>query len=718
MASVTHTSESFGALDAKKPRISSKDKKINAKLAYTIYTGIVKNKVAYAIREICKNAWEATLMKKNTPTFSVHLPTTFNPRFSCRDYGPGLSHHFMRNFYGKIGHSTKDGDGIGGVSGWGYGKFAPFAYLFDSDKSGAFMVISHHKGMKRTYTVSLDEDGEPLVEMFGEEPTTETGLEVSFPVSVSDIAIFLSEAENILWSFDPRPVCNLQIFKDKPVVPIVGSMWKLYPSDVPFSGPHIKVGPIMYPIDMGQIDGRPFGSNQNIVFEVGDHDISPTASREDIQYTSTSKKMILGFFEKYKEEFFAETQKKIDVAKNYFEACIIFDEAGYEGEVLQVAASRLTWKGLHFSRYSKILTGSASVQYCTVSVSEIKIGDLKFRNSGFTLSRQWFLAGKAHLVVDHSKNRSVARLQKLVAEKGWAANEEVFWIRARRPDFELWKKNYGFDDSEIIVLDSIKVPQGPKQIAHKKRRVVSILTNPVRMVNDEERLDLNQPGGFYFYKDASSTWKLVKYRANGRIVSHENLLSAVVKAASLGIDLPENILVMDKSLSAPPPGWQDFGAYLDEELRKHYDPNKAVPKSLWKGADSINKNLKDMCNLHIDWDNTPVAFQNIKAEYNKEIGTIIKRNDNVGGDAKQNVLSSIIEKISTFPVPPPNTLAPEDIDPVDRLNGLWSNIIEEYPFMKNVLHRDWSYADLDRDYISHYLGLLKMKETQNATHSE
>ena len=78
------------------------------------------------------------------------MPTRFNPHFTVRDFGDGLSHDDVCNIYVRYCKSTKRQSnaftgqlGIGCKSGFAYGD--------------SFTVTSYHKGVKTTYVAQIDE---------------------------------------------------------------------------------------------------------------------------------------------------------------------------------------------------------------------------------------------------------------------------------------------------------------------------------------------------------------------------------------------------------------------------------------------------------------------------------------------------------------------------------------------------------------------------------
>ena len=118
LATVDYTDISQGSLDEGSFTVNA-----SATMFYVTMSGIAKDKVAYPVREVCTNAWDASRGE-----FEVHLPTWLDMTFRVRDFGPGLSHAQVRDVYTRMFQSTKndDNDAVGGL---GLGCKSPFAYL-------------------------------------------------------------------------------------------------------------------------------------------------------------------------------------------------------------------------------------------------------------------------------------------------------------------------------------------------------------------------------------------------------------------------------------------------------------------------------------------------------------------------------------------------------------------------------------------------------------
>ena len=172
-------------------------------LSSNIYT----NKIRAIIREISTNAWDAHVDAGNNNMFDVHLPTSFEPWFSVRDYGKGLSHEDMCGLYTQFFNSTRtQSDAFCGALG--IGRMAPLS------KIDSFTVRSFKDGFVRTYTIYKNEQGLPNIAHLSEEPTVEpTGLNVFVNVEKEDIEEYKQQAVNVFKYFKKVPNINIKDIK-------------------------------------------------------------------------------------------------------------------------------------------------------------------------------------------------------------------------------------------------------------------------------------------------------------------------------------------------------------------------------------------------------------------------------------------------------------------------------------------------------------------------
>src|SRR5271157_2804432 len=81
-----------------------------SKIAFNILSsGLYSNKIGACIRELSCNAYDAHVEagKKDVP-FEIHLPSSFEPWFSVKDYGVGLSHEGILGLYTTYFSSSRN----------------------------------------------------------------------------------------------------------------------------------------------------------------------------------------------------------------------------------------------------------------------------------------------------------------------------------------------------------------------------------------------------------------------------------------------------------------------------------------------------------------------------------------------------------------------------------------------------------------------------------
>lgn len=217
---------------------------MNAKAARVLSDTLYKDKIGSIIREISCNAFDAHIAV-GTPEkpFKVKLPDAFDPTFSVRDFGPGLSHEDVEGIYTTYFGSTKDQDNDA-VGAFGLGSKTPFSY------TDSFMVTSIHKGVRRIYNAYLEE-GLPQISMCGdgEETDEPDGLEVTVTVNPKDFNEFKQSTIKQLRFFPVKPDVGItwpKIIKE--VAHVESFLYYETDSDA-MQGFYIKQGPVAYPVD-------------------------------------------------------------------------------------------------------------------------------------------------------------------------------------------------------------------------------------------------------------------------------------------------------------------------------------------------------------------------------------------------------------------------------------------------------------------------------------
>ena len=154
---------------------------------------IYSNKIGAVVREYICNALDEH--KKHNINSAVKIKLEKDNIYSVRDFAKGLNEHDVRNIFGMYFRSTKSSDNSQ-TGGFGLGSKAGFCY------TDTFYVKSFHQGTATTYACSLGagQNGVSVGQILKvlEEPTQESGLEVSLEIKDKDVWEFCSQTKHFL----------------------------------------------------------------------------------------------------------------------------------------------------------------------------------------------------------------------------------------------------------------------------------------------------------------------------------------------------------------------------------------------------------------------------------------------------------------------------------------------------------------------------------------
>lgn len=310
-------------------------------LSDTIYT----DKIGSIVRELSCNAFDAHVDsgQRDVP-FEIHLPDSFEPHFSIRDFGKGISPEDIKQIYTSYFSSTKDNDNDA-IGAFGLGSKTPFSY------TDAFTVISIHKGVKCMYNVHKSA-GMPRCVAYGKpEPTDEPdGLEVNVAVESQDCSSFADAVKRQLKFFPVKPTItngNIDWPTYTPILEVKG--FTLYEIDdvsgrpryyglgrrekSVLAGLFLKQGPVAYPVNfdtLGQVmkamdlkqssfyqylsEAMNHTFNKGIIIDMPIGTVEVTASREGISYKDITVKNIVTRFEQIAKVIAKEVEQRLDQA--------------------------------------------------------------------------------------------------------------------------------------------------------------------------------------------------------------------------------------------------------------------------------------------------------------------------------------------------------------------------------------------------------------------
>jgi hypothetical protein len=313
---------------------------------------IYSNKSWAVMREVSCNALDAHKMNGQTKPFDVIMPSYVEPTLTIRDYGPGLSKEDVLEIYTCFGESTKSNsnDYVGAL---GLGSKSPFSYTDN------FTVVSHHGGVSMSFAMFKDADGVPQVTFIGEEPGTETGLEVRVPVKQEDFGKFV-EAARTTFRYFPEGTYNLiGTTVDRPNVVMSGTGWEVVDGS---RDTVVVMGPVAYSVDFRAIYGSSgYGHDhpsKSVVFhaEMGTLDIQP--SREALSYDETTIANLKTLIEGFKKEIKQKLIDEVSGAKTRWESVDVFKKARAN---LSYLGSSIVPTTIHHPKFGEVTTAGYKV---------------------------------------------------------------------------------------------------------------------------------------------------------------------------------------------------------------------------------------------------------------------------------------------------------------------------------------------------------------------
>lgn len=302
--------------------------------------GILRNslysdKILAVIREYAANAVDAHVEAgKPTLPIEVTLPSRFNPVFKVRDFGLGLTDEDIHDIYAFYGESTKRKSNAM-IGQLGLGSKSAFAY------GDNFVITSFVDGVKTTYNAFIDASQIGQIAKLASEPTDQpNGVEISLAVKDRDTQEFHSKAFNLFRYFKVKPNVHGADFKYEQNVAIMsGADWAIYGKE----GHSVAImGNIGYPIDNHWVGDEnitnTLAAGLEVDFAIGDLEIS--ASREKLQYTDRTKKVIKDKLTRIVAEVAAELNKR------FLNCATLFDAHKLYGSVMDYGSNLYALRGM------------------------------------------------------------------------------------------------------------------------------------------------------------------------------------------------------------------------------------------------------------------------------------------------------------------------------------------------------------------------------------
>jgi hypothetical protein len=298
-------------------------------IVFQMFTkNIYSNPIGTVVREITSNCFDSHIEAKvSTPVvIRKSFDKIANTHYiSFIDFGVGMSPERVFDIYGMYFKSTKRVDNTQ-IGGFGIGGKTPLAYkrstgFGEGEYDNSFNIITNYNGVKYIYCVFEGEDAPGITELY-QEPTTEgNGTEIKIPVLEKDINTFKREMVRQLYYFEnvvfdgfvndennKTEVENL-LTND---FQIIRAKTFLFRGDEYSDNVHVCLGRVAYPIDYDVLGLSEYDFQFPVAIRLEIGEIGVTPSRESLNYSEATIKMLKKRLSEVKAEIVQMLSKQYD----------------------------------------------------------------------------------------------------------------------------------------------------------------------------------------------------------------------------------------------------------------------------------------------------------------------------------------------------------------------------------------------------------------------
>lgn len=405
-------------------------------LSSKIYTDVPRA----IVRELSTNAYDAhvSIGKADKP-FHVHLPNAFEPYFSIRDFGPGLSQEEVREIYTVYFSSTRNtSNEFAGCLG--LGSKSPFAY------TNSFIVTSYQNGKAASYSLFKNESGVPSYALIAETPSEDepSGIEIKINVHSHDRSAFIKAASKVYHYFKVKPIISGDTLPTSEYKPTIeGSNYTIYEKD--YNGQsnlYVLMGQVLYAVP--QISISDYGFNPYYCFieihaNIGD--CSVAASREELHMDEATTKFIKNAILAIKSDAQSRIKSQLDQCQTKLQKALLLHSYNKTG-LPKVADIRL----------EKTLVGKYDIYEVSKRSNQTPASVYN------ELPSLYDMADKGYVIIENDSenfsNRFRARLTKYCED-----NPSKVKMLARIKDHNAFKDDFGEPHVKLS-----KLPDPPKAI--------------------------------------------------------------------------------------------------------------------------------------------------------------------------------------------------------------------------------------------------------------
>lgn len=561
------------------------------------------------IREIISNAIDANTRANSQVPIRIKSPSTLDPTFCVRDFGPGLSSDEIRDLYTSLGSSSKK-EIENEIGFFGIGALSPLAYVEQ------FTVKSYKDSTVTLYSIFGGEDGIPQVAAINSQKTDQpNGLEVSYSIKREEIAAFCEDIKYSLTFVKPELFeCAIKVeyFKKSLAghrnlsLNIEDKVFIITHSYADYNNKLLKnmivMGGVAYEIDYNLVERSNILNGRYVIVEAPLGAVSVQASREKLKMNAKTvayAKSVLRYIEQNIEK---EVQGQIDRSPDYRDALNIYTRMDI------VKLKPMEWKGhdLSMEYLKKQLKKNFTLKL------KNKKAYVPYDSDGFQYRSYLTNYPDHQFVLDDTTAGGLTRISDNVQQQYCTVCVQISEEKTKE-----FTEKFG----DIFKIKASTLPVKPRGIRkagtvkekkdiYKLRKATTYNPTFANMA-EKCKIDLEKYDGYYVIMKNKS-------------VEHKKAKYSLCDVYYSCIPLEKDVIVIDWEAEKPPNGTYLFDV-IEGEINTHLE-------HYW--ADWIYKDLQ----------RAPLFsfLENKRKDYSKGIAKFRRKKDNVKITAYNQVYKSMI----------------------------------------------------------------------------
>ncbi|MFW5847470.1 MAG: ATP-binding protein [bacterium] len=286
---------------------------------------IYSNPIGSIVREITSNAVDSHIEAGIEEPVKIKISEENGDKFiSFIDYGVGMSPERVK-IYSSFLTSTKrtnnneiGGWGVGGKSILAYKRYTGIASEYDN----SYNIVTRFNGEEYGYYIYEGSDRPIITQLYKTQTNEGNGTEIKIPIKNEDIPQFISEIKRQLFYFDNVLYQGFEKYTNTDLndYKIVEGENFIYRGDTYDSHIHVCLGKVAYPIDYSAVGLGRYDNNVPVAIKLPVGSIGVTVSREALDYSQETIKLIREKIEEVKNELgqlYLKSNSNIKSIKDY-----------------------------------------------------------------------------------------------------------------------------------------------------------------------------------------------------------------------------------------------------------------------------------------------------------------------------------------------------------------------------------------------------------------